>query len=80
MINATSLSHPKIQKKIRREYWLLKMQAIKTKQRAVGYVKNRKGNNFLRIDVHPSGELVCYAAGMGMRNYVSVVLPIVEGN
>ena len=79
MITKTSLNNPKFAKKIRRQYWILKMQSIKTKQRATGYIKNRKGNNCLRLDVHPSGELVCYAAGMGMRNYVSVVLPIVEG-
>ena len=79
MISSTSLKHPKFARKIRAEYWILKMQAIKTKQRAVGYVKNRKGNNVLRIDVYSSGEVVCYAAGQGMKNYASLILPIVSG-
>ena len=79
MITSTSLMHPKFAKRIKREFWLLKMQAIKTKQRAVGYVKNRKGNNVLRIDVYSSGELAVYAAGSGMRNYASLVVDIVGG-
>ena len=79
MLTSTSFNNPKFAKKIRRQYWILKMQAIKTKQRATGYVKNRKGNNVLRLDVHSDGEIVCYAAGMGMRNYASLVVDIVEG-
>lgn len=79
MITRTSFNNPKFAKRIKREFWILKMQAIKTKQRAVGYVKNRKGNNVLRIDVYSSGEVVCYAAGQGMRNYASLILPIVSG-
>ena len=78
MITKTSFNNPKFAKRIKREFWLLKMQAIKTKQRAVGYVKNRKGNNVLRIDVYSSGEVVCYAANDGMKNYASLILPIVS--
>ena len=79
MLTKTSFNNPKFAKKIRRQYWILKMQAIKTKQRATGYVANRHGHNVLRIDVHKSGELVCYAAGAGMKNYASLILPIVSG-
>ena len=79
MLTKTSFSNPKFAKKIRRQYWILKMQAIKTKQRATGYVTNRHGNNVLRIDVHKSGEIVAYAAGAGMRNYAPLIIPIVSG-
>lgn len=79
MITSTSLMNPKFAKKIRRAFWLAKMQSIKTKQRATGYIQNRKGNNALRIDVYPSGELVVYSAGGGMKNYAQLILPIVSG-
>ena len=79
MITKTSLNNPKFAKKIRRQYWILKMQAIKTKQRVTGYVANRHGNNVLRIDVHKSGEIVVYAAGSGMKNFAPLILPIVSG-
>lgn len=80
MITKTSLNNPKFAKRIKREFWLLKMQAIKTKQRAVGYVKNRHGSNVLRIDVYSSGEVVCYTANGGMKTYASLILPIVSGD
>lgn len=79
MMTKTSFNNPKFAKKIRRQYWILKMQAIKTKQRATGYVKNRHGNNVLRLDVTTQGELICYASGQGMRNYTRLILPIVSG-
>ena len=79
MITKTSFNNPRFAKRIKREFWLLKMQAIKTKQRAVGYVKNRHGSNVLRIDVYSSGEVVCYAANSGMKNYAALILPIVSG-
>lgn len=79
MFTATSFNNPRFAKKIRRAFWICKMQSIKTKQRATGYVKNKKGNNSLRLDVMPSGELICYAAGQGMRNYASLIVDIVEG-
>lgn len=79
MITKTSLNNPKFAKKIRRNFWLCKMEAIKTKQRATVYVQNRYGNNSLRIDVYPSGEMVCYSAGGGMKNHASLIVDIVEG-
>ena len=80
MITATSLNNPKFAKKIRRAFWLAKMQGIKTKRRSTEYVKNRKGNNSLRIDYYPkTGELVVFAAGAGMKNYARLILPIISG-
>ena len=80
MFTSTSFNNPKFAKKIRMAFWLAKMQGIKTKQRATCYVKNRYGNNTLRIDYYPtSGEMVCYSAGSGMKNYASLIIDIVEG-
>lgn len=79
MFTATSFNNPKFAKKIRRTFWLCKMQSIKTKQRATGYVKNRKGNNVLRLDVTAQGELICYASGQGMKNHARLILPIISG-
>lgn len=79
MITSTSLMNPRFAKKIRRAFWLTKMQSIKTKQRATSYIQNRKGNNALRIDVYPSGELVVYGTNFGMRNYANLIVNIVEG-
>lgn len=79
MITVTSLKNPKFAKRIRRAFWICKMQSLKTKQRATGYIQNRKGNNALRIDVYPSGELVVYSAGGGMKNHARLILPIVSG-
>lgn len=79
MITCTSLNNPKFAKKIRRAFWLAKMQGIKTKRRSTEYVENRHGNNSLRIDYYPYGEMVCYASGAGLKNYASLILPIVSG-
>lgn len=80
MITKTSLNNPKFAKKIRRNFWICKMEAIKTKQRATVYVQNRHGANSLRIDYYPaSGEMVCYGAGSGMKNYANLIVDIVEG-
>lgn len=79
MITSTSLMNPKFAKKIRRAFWICKMQGIKTKQRATVYVKNRYGNNSLRIDYYPYGEMVCYASGTGLKNYANLIVDIVEG-
>lgn len=78
MLTKTSFNNPRFTKKIRRSLWLAQMQAIKTKKRSTEYVKNRKGNAVLRLDVLPSGELTVYASGCGMKNYASVVLKALE--
>ena len=79
MITKTSLNNPKFAKKIRRAFWLAKMETIKTKKRSTQYVKNRKGNNCVRLDVYANGELVAYTANGGMKNYASLLVDIVEG-
>ena len=79
MLTKTSFNNPKFAKRIRRSFWLAKMETIKTNKRATYYVKNRKGNNSLRIDYYPQGELVVYSSGAGMRNFASLVVEIVEG-
>lgn len=79
MFTATSFNNPKFAKKIRRAFWLAKMEAIKAKKRSTQYIKNRKGNNCVRLDVYPNGELVVYAAGCGMKNHARLILPIVSG-
>ena len=79
MITKTSLNNPKFAKRIRRSFWIAKMEAIKTKKRSTVYVKNKKGNNSLRIDYYPQGELVVYGSGSGMKNYASLIVDIVEG-
>ena len=79
MFTATSFNNPRFAKKIRRAFWLAKMEAIKAKNRSTQYIKNRKGNNCVRLDVYPSGELVAYAAGGGMKNYARLILPIISG-
>lgn len=79
MITVTSLKNPKFAKRIRRSFWLCKMEAIKSNKRATTYVKNKKGNNSLRLDYYPTGELVVFAAGQGMKNYANLVVDIVEG-
>lgn len=79
MITKTSLNNPRFAKRIKRMFWLAKMEAIKTKKRSTYYVKNRKGNNCIRLDVYPNGELVAYTAGGGMKNYASLLVDIVNG-
>lgn len=79
MITRTSLTNPTFAKRIRRIFWLAKMEAIKTKKRSTHYVKNKKGNNCLRVDVYPGGEMAAYAAGGGTKNYASLLVDIVGG-
>lgn len=79
MITQTSLNNPKFAKKVRRSFWLAKMEAIKTKERATCYIKNRKGNNSLRIDVYPKGDFVAYSAGNGSKNCANLIIGILEG-
>ena len=79
MLTKTSLNNPKFAKRIRRAFWLCKMEAIKSNKRATVYVKNKKGNNSLKIDYYPKGELVVYGSGSGMRNYAGLIVDIVEG-
>lgn len=79
MLTKTSLNNPKFAKRIRRSFWLAKMEAIKTNKRATYYVKNRKGNNSLRIDYYPQGELVVYGSGSGMKNFAPLILPVIAG-
>ena len=79
MITRTSLNNPRFAKRIKRTFWLAKMEAIKTKKRSTHYVKNRHGNNCIRLDVFPSGEMAAYAAGGGMKNYASILVDIVNG-
>ena len=79
MLTRTSLNNPKFAKKIRRAFWLAKMEAIKAKKRSTQYVKNRKGKKCVRLDVYPNGELVAYAANGGMKNYARLILPIISG-
>lgn len=78
MITSTSLSHPKFLKRIKRALWLAKLQSLKTGKRSTEYVKNRKGNNVLRIDMFASGEMVCYIAGRGMNNYSAMITKVLE--
>lgn len=79
MITKTSLNNPRFAKRIKRTFWLAKMEAIKTKKRSTHYVKNRHGDNCIRLDVYPDGEMVAYAANGGMKNYARLILPIVSG-
>ena len=70
--------HPKIKKKISRAMWLCKLESLSKHKRATAYVKNRRGDAFLRLDMEPSGEIICYASGCGMRNYASIVIKALE--
>lgn len=79
MITKTSLNNPRFAKRIKRMFWLAKMEAIKTKKRSTQYIKNRHGDNCIRIDVFPSGELVAYASNGGMKNYASLLVDVVNG-
>ncbi len=78
MITSTALMNPKFLKRIKRSVWLARLESIAKRKRATVYVKNRKGNNALRIDYYPSGELVVFAAGMGMKNYASLIIDALD--
>lgn len=79
MITSTSLSHPTTIKRIKRQLWLCKLESMSKHKRSTQYVKNKHGNNFLRIDLYPNGELVCYASNGVMKNYASIVIKAIEG-
>lgn len=78
MITKTSLKHPKIQKRIKRSIWLATMQAIKTGEKATCYVENRYNERVLEINIMPTGELIVYAKGCGMKNYAKNLLQIIK--
>lgn len=77
MITQTSLNHPKTIKRIKRALWLAKLAACKNGQRGTEYVKNKKGNNYLRIDVYKTGELQCYASRQ--QNVTALIKKALEG-
>ena len=79
MITKTSLKNPRFAKRIKRMFWLAKMESIKAKKRSTQYIKNRKGSNCIRLDVYPNGEMVAYVANGGMKNYASLLVDIVNG-
>ena len=58
--NPTMIKHPTVLRRIRAALWLGRMEAIKTGERVKHYISNRKGNNFLRVDVYPNGKIAIW--------------------
>lgn len=73
-ITASSLTHPTTIRHIRQALWLCKLERHATKCRAVQYVKNKKGENFLRIDLAYNGDLWVHADGSGSKDYSKAVI------
>ena len=80
MITQTSLNNAKFLKRIKRQLWLCKLESMTTHKRATTYVKNRKGNNCLRLDVHRDGSLSAYAAGCGNKDIAKIILKALDNN
>lgn len=78
MITSTSLLNPKFAKRMKRALWLAKLQSMKTGKRCTEYVKNRKGNACIRIDVYSDGSMSAYASGMGSKDYSAMILRALE--
>lgn len=80
-ITASSLSHPTTVRHIRQALWLCKLELCKQKRQAkecqaVQYVKNKKGENFLRIDLRNGGNVVAY--GIGGKDYSKAVISALQ--
>ncbi len=82
-ITASSLTHPTTIRHIRQALWLCKIELCKLKRqaakcRAVQYVKNKKGENYLRVDLAYNGDLCVYAGGQGSKDYSKAVISALQ--
>lgn len=73
MITSTSLSNPKFLKRIRRALWLAKLQSLASGKRSTEYVKNRRGNNVLRLDVQGVTLQAAYASGGSSKDFSKTI-------
>jgi len=78
MFTQTSFTNAKFAKRIKRALWLAKLQSMKTGKRCTEYVKNRKGNACIRIDVYSDGSMSAYASGMGSKDISKMILSALE--
>lgn len=78
MITSTSLLNPKFLKRIRRSLWLAQLSSMKTGKRCTEYVKNRKGNACICIDVYSDGSMAAYASGMGSKDISKMIVKVLE--
>jgi hypothetical protein len=78
MFTKTSLKHTTFQKRIKRALWLAKLQSMKTGKRCTEYIKNRKGNACIRIDVYSDGNMSAYASGMGSKDISKMILKALD--
>ena len=77
-ITASSLTHPTTIRHIRQALWLCKLERQATKCRSVQYVKNKKGENYLRVDLAYNGDLCVYAGGQGSKDYSKAVISALQ--
>lgn len=73
MITSTSLLNVKFAKRIKRQLWLAQLESMKTGKRCTQYVKNRNGNNCLRLDVKGCNLMAAYASGSGSKDFSGMI-------
>lgn len=76
--NVNTFKHPKVICAIRFALWLARLEAKKKSKQFSGfvkgtqYVRNRKGNNYLRVDVYGDGVVRIF--GDQSRDVTGIVL------
>jgi hypothetical protein len=79
MFTQTSFSNPTFIRRIRRALWLAQLQSLASGKRSTEYVKNRKGNNVLRLDVQGVTLQAAYATGCSSKDFSKTINKALEG-